>query len=102
MREVGKDWALVLAGGDGTRLAEVAEDDGSGPVPKQYCHYLGERTLLERTIDRAHGLVDRGGSSRSSAPTTNAGGTSTPTAARRGSGWYRTRSAAPPRACSSP
>ena len=40
-------WVLILAGGTGRRLAEV-----TGGVPKQFWRAGGERTLLERTLDR--------------------------------------------------
>jgi mannose-1-phosphate guanylyltransferase len=40
-------WALILAGGNGRRLAEV-----TGGVPKQFWRVKGESTLLDRTLDR--------------------------------------------------
>jgi mannose-1-phosphate guanylyltransferase len=42
-------WALVLAGGDGTRLQQVT---AGAPIPKQYCRLVGERSLLELTLRR--------------------------------------------------
>ncbi len=46
-------WTLVLAGGDGTRLQELTRQIAGAPIPKQYCRLLGERSLLEATLDRA-------------------------------------------------
>ncbi len=46
-------WALILAGGDGTRLQELTREIAGAPIPKQYCRLLGERSLLEATLDRA-------------------------------------------------
>jgi mannose-1-phosphate guanylyltransferase len=45
-------WALVLAGGDGTRLQHVTRRVAGAPVPKQYCRLVGECSLLELTLRR--------------------------------------------------
>lgn len=45
-------WALVLAGGDGTRLLDVTREVAGRPIPKQYCRLLGDRTLLDATLSR--------------------------------------------------
>ncbi len=50
-------WALVLAGGDGTRLQSLTTLIAGAPIPKQYCRLLGERSLLEDTVARLAGLV---------------------------------------------
>ena len=50
-------WALVLAGGDGTRLQPLTRLITGAPIPKQYCRVLGERSLLEETFGRIRGLV---------------------------------------------
>ena len=52
-------WALVLAGGDGTRLAPLTRLIAGLPIPKQYCRLLGDRSLLEATLDRIAPLVPR-------------------------------------------
>lgn len=46
--------ALLLAGGDGTRLQELTAQITGLPIPKQYCPLLRGRSLLELTLYRAH------------------------------------------------
>ncbi|MHB8382006.1 MAG: sugar phosphate nucleotidyltransferase [Candidatus Binataceae bacterium] len=46
--------AIVLAGGDGTRLRSLTRFISGADVPKQFCPLLGERTMLEETLERAH------------------------------------------------
>jgi mannose-1-phosphate guanylyltransferase len=53
----GRLWALVLAGGDGTRLQAVTRVIAGAPIPKQYCQIIGNRSLLEATLDRIAPLV---------------------------------------------
>ena len=45
-------WAVVLAGGQGTRLAPLVERIHSDGRPKQYAVLLGSRSLLRHTVDR--------------------------------------------------
>jgi mannose-1-phosphate guanylyltransferase len=45
--------ALLLAGGDGTRLQELTQQVAGFPIPKQYCRLLHGRSLLENAISRA-------------------------------------------------
>lgn len=45
--------ALLLAGGDGTRLQELTREIAGIPIPKQYCRLLHESSLLENTLLRA-------------------------------------------------
>jgi mannose-1-phosphate guanylyltransferase len=45
--------ALLLAGGDGTRLQELTSKIAGAPIPKQYCRLLQGSSLLEATIARA-------------------------------------------------
>lgn len=50
-------WALVLAGGDGTRLQELTRRITGKPIPKQYCPLLDGRSMLESTLLRARHFV---------------------------------------------
>src|SRR5215470_13462504 len=50
-------WALVLAGGDGTRLQALTRLIAGTPIPKQYCRILGRRSLLETTLSRIRPIV---------------------------------------------
>jgi mannose-1-phosphate guanylyltransferase len=50
-------WALVLAGGDGTRLQALTRLIAGAPIPKQYCRIIGNRSLLEATLERVAPLV---------------------------------------------
>ena len=45
-------WALILAGGDGTRLRALTRRISGDPRPKQFCHLLDGETLLDRTRRR--------------------------------------------------
>lgn len=45
-------WALVLAGGEGTRLRDLTHEIAGRPMPKQYCRMLGDRSLLQATLSR--------------------------------------------------
>jgi mannose-1-phosphate guanylyltransferase len=53
----GLDWNLALAGGEGTRLAEYVERRFGQKTPKQYCRLLGQRSMLEHTLDRLNRLA---------------------------------------------
>ena len=50
-------WAVVLAGGVGSRLAMRTRRGDGVIVPKQYCTLWGDRSLLEQTLDRLEPLV---------------------------------------------
>jgi len=51
-------WAIVLAGGDGRRMAAVTRDEHGAHVPKQFCHFGGGASLLESAVRRAEHVVD--------------------------------------------
>jgi mannose-1-phosphate guanylyltransferase len=46
-------WAVVLAAGDGTRLAALTTDASGNSVPKQFCSLNGGSALIEETLQRA-------------------------------------------------
>ncbi|HEY6640858.1 sugar phosphate nucleotidyltransferase [Povalibacter sp.] len=52
-RSARKTWALVLAGGEGTRLRQLTIDAKGISVPKQFCSLSGGQTLLSAAIARA-------------------------------------------------
>jgi mannose-1-phosphate guanylyltransferase len=51
-------WAIVLAGGEGSRLQSLTTDDSGDPVPKQFCSLRGGQTLLAETLRRAASVVE--------------------------------------------
>lgn len=51
-------WAIVLAGGNGERIKTLTNRWKGMHVPKQYCAFVGSRTMLEHTIDRVNLLVE--------------------------------------------
>lgn len=55
----GQTWAIVLAGGSGTRLSCLTSDSDGEAVPKQFCSLDGGATLIEQTLSRAATVVDR-------------------------------------------
>jgi len=50
--ERGSLWAVVLAGGEGTRLRPLVRHLCGDERPKQFSPLLGARTLLRQTLDR--------------------------------------------------
>lgn len=48
-----KTWAIVLSGGDGTRMQPFIQQWLGEDRPKQYCTFVGNRSMLEHTQDRA-------------------------------------------------
>ena len=50
-------WAIVLAGGEGMRLKEFVRERVGIDAPKQFCAFVGTRTMLERTVRRAGLLI---------------------------------------------
>ena len=45
-------WAVILAGGDGTRLQSLTRSISGDDRPKQFCPIIGGRTLLDQTSRR--------------------------------------------------
>ena len=46
-------WSIVLAGGDGIRMRPFIRRWLGHDKPKQYCAFVGSRTMFQHTIDRA-------------------------------------------------
>jgi len=51
------DWAIALAGGEGVRLTEYVERRFGRRIPKQYCCLLGNRSMLEHTLERVNKIT---------------------------------------------
>src|SRR5262245_66354564 len=51
--------AIVLAGGEGTRLQSFTEGVTGRPIPKQYCPISGTETMLQWTLRRVSLGIDR-------------------------------------------
>jgi mannose-1-phosphate guanylyltransferase len=53
------EWAVILAGGDGTRLKSLTRQITGDERPKQFCSVMGGATLLEETQRRVALELDR-------------------------------------------
>ncbi len=49
----GELWSVVLAGGDGQRTKEFIRHWLGSETPKQFCTFVGTRSMLQHTLDRA-------------------------------------------------
>jgi len=50
-------WSVVLAGGEGERLKPLVQRWMGHHLPKQYCAFIGTRSMFQHTIDRADELA---------------------------------------------
>jgi mannose-1-phosphate guanylyltransferase len=50
---------IVLSAGDGTRLRDLVHQHRGDDLPKQYVNFVGSRSMLEHTWDRAERLIPR-------------------------------------------
>jgi mannose-1-phosphate guanylyltransferase len=50
-------WTVALAGGEGVRLTEYVERRFGRRIPKQYCALLGDRSMLEHTLERLNRIT---------------------------------------------
>lgn len=50
-------WSIVLAAGDGSRLAELTRNEQGEAIPKQYWTFDGVSSMLRWTLDRITPLV---------------------------------------------
>lgn len=48
---------IVLSAGNGTRLREFVRQRRGDDLPKQYVNFIGRRSMLEHTWDRAESLI---------------------------------------------
>lgn len=51
------DWAIILAGGEGKRLASLTRALYGQELPKQFAVLAGDRSLLQRTVERIDPLI---------------------------------------------
>jgi mannose-1-phosphate guanylyltransferase len=51
------DWTIALAGGEGQRLSEYVQRRFGKRIPKQYCCLLGNRSMLQHTLERLNKLT---------------------------------------------
>lgn len=56
MRQMAESWAVVLAGGEGSRLSSITTNQEGLVVPKQYCSLGGSTCLLQDALTRAHSV----------------------------------------------
>ena len=50
-------WTLALAGGEGQRLTEYVERRFGRRIPKQYCCLLGNRSMMQHTLERLNKIT---------------------------------------------
>ena len=46
-------WSVILAGGEGERIRPFIQEWLGCSQPKQYCTFVGNRSMLQHTLDRA-------------------------------------------------
>ena len=51
------DWTLALASGDGVTLLDYLQRRFGKRIPKQYCCLLGNRSMLEHTLERLNKIT---------------------------------------------
>ncbi|HUX72728.1 MAG TPA: sugar phosphate nucleotidyltransferase [Steroidobacteraceae bacterium] len=54
-----RHWAIVLAGGQGSRLRSLTADERGIPIPKQFCSLRGGCSLLREALRRAQAAAPR-------------------------------------------
>ena len=53
-------WSIILAGGNGERLKPMVQRWLGRHKPKQYCTFIGTRSMFEHTLDRSDRIVAAG------------------------------------------
>ena len=59
MNERDRTWAVILAGGEGTRLSSLTSALYGQPMPKQFAALDGARSMLQATVARVEQIVPR-------------------------------------------
>ncbi len=49
-------WSIILAGGDGSRMKPFIKQWHGQDIPKQFCSFVGNRSMFQHTLDRADQL----------------------------------------------
>lgn len=57
MSPASRTWAVVLAAGEGTRLASLTRDAAGNSVPKQFCSLNGGNALVHDALQRARRIA---------------------------------------------
>ena len=57
--ECDRTWAVILAGGEGTRLSALTSALYGQPMPKQFAALDGDRSMLQATVARVEQVVPR-------------------------------------------
>jgi mannose-1-phosphate guanylyltransferase len=57
MKELSRLWAVVLAGGEGSRLARLTKTSDGVVIPKQFCSLMKSPCLLQEALERARSVV---------------------------------------------
>lgn len=52
-----RTWAVILAAGEGTRLASLTRDAAGNSVPKQFCRLDGGSILVHAALRRARHIA---------------------------------------------
>lgn len=55
--DAGHNWALILAGGEGTRLQSLTTTESGIAIPKQFCSFGGDGSLLHDSLRRARSVA---------------------------------------------
>lgn len=55
-----RSWAVILAGGEGERTRPLIENWLGYHKPKQYCAFVGRRSLFQHTVDRSDRMSSPG------------------------------------------
>ncbi len=53
IKQSGQVWSIILTGGDDTNVNPFVSRWLGRPVPKEYCAFVGARSMFQHTLDRA-------------------------------------------------